>query len=126
LATVLRPRHLVLLVSMALLGAACGGLPAVPSVTHGEPAPRPTAPVGAVVHLNYESFEPSVVTIHAGQAVEWAWGIPHVPDNVDIPGVASSPAMESGVWFHTFEVPGTYHYLSDFHQRMQGTVVVLP
>lgn len=82
--------------------------------------------MGAVVHLNYESFEPAVVRIHAGQSVEWLWGIPPVPDNVDIPGVASSPAMQSGVWYHTFRVPGTYHYRSDFHQRMRATVVVEP
>lgn len=115
-----------LLAIAGILAASCGAAPAVPGVAQGRAAPVPTAAVGAVVHLNFESFEPSVVTIHAGQAVEWQWGTPPVPDNVAIAGGATSPPMNSGTWYHTFDRPGVYPYRSDFHQRMRGKVIVLP
>ncbi|MHB1502530.1 MAG: cupredoxin domain-containing protein [Acidimicrobiales bacterium] len=113
---------------------ACGGQTAAPYSVAGSPnaatvaaaGVSPRGPVGAVVTLDYASFEPSVVKIHEGQAVEWQWQGRPIPYNVDIPHVASSPTQDSGVWYHTFYHPGIYRYRCDLHQHMVGEVLVLP
>ncbi len=84
---------------------------------------QPNGPVRAVVRLVYGRFAPSIVTIRAGQAVEWKWIPPYLPANVTFPTFHSA-TMDSGTYYHTFYTPGTYHYLSTVGQNMVGTVVV--
>jgi plastocyanin len=122
-----------LLLALPALAAACSQGPNLP--TGNQVATQSASPgnVGAVVTLEYSSFEPSIVTIKAGQSVEWQWldyPVPHDVDILDFVGPdgqahpVMSPIMEHGTWYQTFSTPGTYRYICTIHANMHGEVVV--
>ena len=128
-----------LLLGLPLLAAACSegpNLPAGPASATGS-ASSVSNP-GAVVTLQYSSFEPSIVTITAGQTVEWEWEDSPIPHDVSfqdffavgssssapVPLSYHSPIMLTGTWFHTFTQPGTYYYICTVHAAMFGRVIV--
>lgn len=119
------PRALLPICVAALGGvalAACS--PANLPVSSGTGASPATAPA-AVVVLDYDSVEPSHVTIRAGQTVEWKWDEAPFPANVTFSRFASA-TMESGTYFHTFSTPGTYPYRDTLGQNASGVVTVTP
>jgi plastocyanin len=97
----------------------------------------------AVVVMHSHTFEPERVAIKAGETVRWnntslIWhtatfdpAMAKEPSHVALPAGAQpfdSGKVESGSnWWHTFTVPGTYHYICKPHESkgMAGTVVVL-
>lgn len=111
--------------ALPLLASACaagGNVPAGTSpnaamVQPGQP------PVAAVVVLENFSFGPATVTIRAGQTIEWVWRDPGIPHNVTF-GSFQSQTQTAGTYFHTFDQPGTYHYVCTLHYDMQGVVIV--
>jgi plastocyanin len=102
--------------------------------------PEPAATV--VMHLH--SFEPSTVTVRAGQTVRWnntsiIWhtvtadpAAAKDPAHVALPAGAqpfdSGKVESGGNYWHTFSVPGTYRYICKPHESkgMLGTIVVEP
>ena len=106
--------------------AACSSAPNVPVQQAGEVASA-TAHPAAVVLFQFDSFEPSRVTIHAGQTVEWTWGDKPtaIPANVTFDDGAS-PTQIAGTWYRTFSVPGTYTYRDTLSPLASGSVTVLP
>ena len=104
----------------------------------------PEAPVGAVVTMGDMSFQPSVVTINAGEQVVWKNTSPYFHNVVDDPARAqlrmdvSYPAgsapfgsalIQPGTsFYHVFTQPGVYHYVCVVHEMggMRGTVIVKP
>ncbi|MHB8263222.1 MAG: cupredoxin domain-containing protein [Acidimicrobiales bacterium] len=116
----------LLVLALAVLVAACGGLPASPAVQKSvTPGKLPRGPVAAVVQMRYVAFEPSIVTIHTGQAVEWIMDDGPIPGNVHFPRLrVTSPTESSGKWYHTFYKPGVYDYVSTIHSTMFGKVIV--
>jgi plastocyanin len=94
------------------------------------------------VQMNGENYEPSKVTISAGQTVKWKnnTGDPHtvtvVPDKALVPADVALPknaqpfdsgTIPAGMTFaHTFSVPGTYRYYCTLHESngMVGEVLV--
>jgi plastocyanin len=94
--------------------------------------------------MGFESYSPATVTIRAGDTVEWqntsliTHTVTDDPKLADISGDAELPPgaspFNSGdvpagqVYFHTFTVPGTYHYFCTRHEEsgMLGTIVVSP
>ena len=119
------PRALLLIVAAAPAGvalAACSpdNLP-ISSGTGASPATNPAA----VVVLDYDSLEPSHVTIHSGQTIEWKWEEAPFPANVTFSGFASA-TMENGTYFHTFSTPGTFQYRDTLGQDAAGVVTVTP
>ncbi len=120
-----RPLALLVLAPVAGVAlAACssgGDLP----VNTGAVQPSGSGTPAAVVLLRYDSVEPSRVTIHAGQTVEWRWQDPQFPSNVTFDSFAS-PTMDSGTWSYTFNVPGTYNYRDSLRAEATGVVVVEP
>lgn len=85
----------------------------------------PKPDVDAVVVIKDHAFSPSVVTIKAGQSVEWRFddndwhsvnGIPGTQDN-DI-------KVKSGTCTSSFANRGTYPYHDGIHPEMTGTVEV--
>jgi len=106
------------------------------------PVPKDVAAV-VIANTNLK-FEPAVVTVHAGDTVEWrnqslfnhsvtddpAWA--HGEGDAMLP--AGAAPFNSGlighgqVFRYTFTVPGTYHYFCIPHENfaMLGTVVVEP
>jgi plastocyanin len=96
----------------------------------------------ATVVMHFHTFEPSTVTIKAGDTVRWnntslIWhtvtGDPAAakePNHVAIPAGAqpfdSGKVEMGGNWWHTFTVPGIYHYICKPHENngMAGTIVV--
>lgn len=95
-----------------------------------------------VVQMDGEEYEPSKVTISAGQAVKWKnnTGDPHtvtvVPDKALVPADVALPknaqpfdsgTIPTGMSFtHIFTVPGTYRYYCTLHEGngMVGEVLV--
>ena len=120
------PRVPLALVVVALSGlgaAACSSGGDVP-VNTGATQSGASAP-DAVVLLQYQAFEPSHITVHVGQTVQWKFEQPGVPGNVAFDGFAS-PTQESGTWSYTFTVPGTYAYHDSLRAEATGVVVVEP
>jgi plastocyanin len=108
-----------------LVTAACGtgtNVPVNVGAVQSANAPAPAA----VVLLRYHSFEPSRLTIHAGQTVEWRFeDQTGIPGDVTFQGFAS-PVQQSGTWSYTFTTPGTYSYENSLRSEARGVVVVLP
>ena len=95
-----------------------------------------------VVQMDGEEYQPSKVTISAGQTVKWKnnTGDPHtvtvVPDKALVPADVALPknaqpfdsgTIPAGMTFaHTFTVPGTYRYYCTLHEGngMVGEVTV--
>jgi plastocyanin len=105
--------------------AACSSAQNVPvqSASGSSDSPPATGPVAATVTLIHTSFAPTVVTINAGQTVEWKWDDGQVPHNVTFDTFHSSTKI-AGTYFHTFDSPGVYDYRCTIHINMVGTVVV--
>jgi plastocyanin len=92
--------------------------------------------------MDGEEYQPSKVTISAGQTVKWKnnTGDPHtvtvVPDKALVPADAALPknaqpfdsgTIPAGMTFaHTFTVSGTYRYYCTLHESngMVGEVIV--
>lgn len=124
-----------LLLLLPVLAGACDQGPNVPVGQQPSTASAPPGNVGAVVSLLYASFEPGAVTIKQGQQVEWVWKDQPNPHDVylrDYVGTSGqsdpivSPLQQSGLWYQTFDKPGTYHYSCTVHPDMSGVIVVLP
>ena len=126
-----RTRSLSVLVALALACgvavSACGDAPAASNSTGSSVSDTLShGPVGATVTLEYQSYEPGVVTIHVGQSVEWRWADAPLPENVVFADGVASPIQAKGVWYRTFTAPGIYAYQCPFHSRMTAKVVVEP
>jgi plastocyanin len=74
------------------------------------------------VRVDDNVFSPQVVTVAAGESVEWRWAGQN-PHNVTADDFAS-PTRTSGVLYHRFERPGTHFYRCTIHTHMLGEVVV--
>ena len=81
-------------------------------------------------------FEPTSLTIVAGQTVNWFWPVGSeghnvVPDDGNAPATSGAPAGYPKYLSFTFVIPGVYHYHCVVHGGaggvgMSGTVTVLP
>ncbi len=70
-------------------------------------------------------FKPTEVHIAAGTTVVWTQtdAVPHTVTAVD--GSFTSGSLLKGETFqYTFETPGTYPYVCDFHGSMKATIIV--
>jgi plastocyanin len=87
---------------------------------------------GAEVGMKNIQFDPSDVTIKAGQTVTWTneEGVAHDVDKTSGPGpqFSSGPQggmMEGDSFAQTFDKPGTYEYVCRVHAPgMAGTIEV--
>jgi plastocyanin len=87
---------------------------------------------GAEVGMMNIQFDPSDVTIKAGDTVTWTndEGVAHDVDKTSGPGAQFSSGPEGGMmegdtFEHTFDKPGTYEYVCRVHAPgMAGTIEV--
>jgi plastocyanin len=87
---------------------------------------------GAEVSMQNVQFDPSDVTIKAGETVTWTndEGVPHDVDKTSGPGAQFSSGPEGGMmegdtFEHTFDQAGTYEYVCRVHAPgMAGTIEV--
>ena len=104
----------------------------------------PEGPIGGVVMMGPMSFVPATITINAGEQVVWKNTSSYYHNVVDDPGKAinrvdvsfpsgaapfgSALLQPGGTFYHTFDKPGTYHYVCVVHEvgGMKGTVIVKP
>ena len=104
----------------------------------------PEGPIGGVVGMGSMSFIPATITINAGEQVIWKNTSTYYHNVVDDPGRAinrvdvsfpsgatafgSALLQPGGTFYHTFDKPGTYHYVCVVHETggMKGTVIVKP
>ena len=85
----------------------------------------PTAPTGTSVRMAGTRFEPSTLTIRAGDTVRWFNddALPHTVSASD--GSWDSGNLAPGASFeHRFEAAGTYPYLCRYHPGMVGAIEV--
>jgi plastocyanin len=100
--------------------------------TAEEPAGGGGGGGGTEVDMKNIQFNPSKVTISAGDTVTWKndEGVPHDVDKESGPGAQfnSGPQggmMEGDTFKHTFDKPGTYKYICRVHAPgMAGTIIV--
>ena len=96
----------------------------------------------ATVNMGFHNFDPHLVTINAGQTVRWSntsliWHTVtfdpskandenHVAIPAGVEPFDSGKIKSNGNYWHTFTVPGVYHYICQPHESkgMMGTVVV--
>lgn len=96
----------------------CQGAPeVVPSDDHAED-------IGAVVLVGDNFYEPTQVTIKAGQAVRWEWVGRDRHDVVANNRQFVSELMPEGEYIHIFEEPGDFSYVCSIHPEMRGMVTV--
>jgi plastocyanin len=107
-------------VVLVALAAACGSSSSKPA-----PAQPPPPNLGATVTLKNIAFNPTTVTITAGQSVWWKWDDGSVPHNVTA-DTFQSVTEEHGTFSHTFPAPGIFSYRCTIHTGMTGKVVVNP
>jgi len=104
----------------------------------------PEGPIGGEVTMGPMSFFPTTITINAGEQVVWKNTSTYYHNVVDDPGRAlnrvdvsfpsgasafgSALLQPGGTFYHTFDRPGTYHYVCVVHETggMKGTVIVRP
>ena len=104
----------------------------------------PAGPIGGEVGMGSMSFIPATITINAGEQVVWKNTSTYYHNVVDDPGRAinrvdvsfpssatafgSALLQPGGTFYHTFDKPGTYHYVCVVHETggMRGTVIVRP
>jgi copper-containing nitrite reductase len=104
----------------------------------------PVGPIGGEVGMGSMSFIPATITIHTGEQVVWKNTSTYYHNVVDDPGRAlnrvdvsfpsgarafgSALLQPGGTFYHTFDKPGTYHYVCVVHETggMKGTVIVRP
>jgi copper-containing nitrite reductase len=104
----------------------------------------PVGPIGGEVGMGPMSFIPATITINAGEQVVWKNTSSYFHNVVDDPERAinrvdvsfppgttafGSALLQPGATFyHTFDKPGTYHYVCVVHEigGMKGTVIVRP
>jgi plastocyanin len=87
---------------------------------------------GAEVGMRNIQFDPSDVTIKAGETVTWTneEGVPHDVDKTSGPGPQFSSGPEGGMmegdtFAQSFDQPGTYEYVCRVHAPgMAGTIEV--
>ena len=117
------------------------GVPAAPGTGTAASEQARVRPA-VVVQMDGEEYEPSKITISAGQTVKWKnnTGDPHtvtvVPEKALVPADVALPKnaqpFDSGTipagnsFAHTFTVPGTYRYYCTLHEGngMVGEVTV--
>jgi plastocyanin len=117
---------LVLLAALALIAAA--GFQSHASA--GRPTNSGSAPSKVVtVVIRKFKFEPAIVTVHAGETVEWKNDdiVPHTATAND---EAQRPAFDSGsiqtgkAWRYVAQREGMYNYTCTFHPNMKGKLIV--
>ena len=117
---------LVLLAALALIATA--GFPS--HATAGQPdnsgSARPK--VVTVVIRDFE-FEPTTVTVHVGDTVEWKNDdiVPHTAtadDGTQKPAFNSGSIHKRAVWRYVTQRKGTYNYTCTFHPNMKGKLIV--
>jgi len=104
----------------------------------------PVGPIGGQVDMGPMSFIPATITINAGEQVVWKNTSTYYHNVVNDPGRAinridvsfpsgatafGSALLQPGqTFYHTFDKPGTYHYVCVVHEigGMKGTVIVRP
>jgi plastocyanin len=111
-------RFAALLFAGLLLVPACGSSPA-PSGRGAD-----TAPAAATVEIKNYAFNPTTVTIGAGQTVQWNFNDNGVAHNVIGDDGMHSSDQASGSFRHTFKHSGTFNYQCSLHASMHGVVVV--
>jgi plastocyanin len=102
--------------------AACGSK----SASTGGRATATTAAGGpaATVTIKNIAFNPTTVTIEAGQSVIWRWQDSPTQHDVVGDGGLKSPLQSDGSYQHRFASAGTYHYHCTIHPTMKGVIEV--
>src|SRR5207302_8724995 len=104
-------RRLVSIVAVAALTAGCGG---------GSKTASSTTTVDRnTVILKDVKFQPSTISIRAGETVTWKWEDGSTAHNVHGDGFQND-LITKGTYQHLFTAPGTYKYKCDVHPAMTG------
>jgi plastocyanin len=101
--------------------AGCGGVP-----RNIVSAPTP-ADAHQVVIYEYR-FKPQMLTVSRGTSISWVNRdmAPHTATrrSFNDEPFDSGHMIFDAAYTHTFEAPGSFHYLCIYHPGMQGTIVV--
>lgn len=113
---------LVLTATAVLLGAESSE-----AASAGDTALAAVPPTSAAVNMANDSFVPGNVTVSTGGTVTWTntESTPHTATS-DNGSFDSSMLTQNQTFSHVFNQAGTFGYVCQFHDRMVGTVTVVP
>ncbi len=96
------------------------------SSASGSERSEPTATDAATVSIDQMRFEPSIITVKAGENVTWKHNgrMPHTVTANDR-SFASQRLQFNGEFTQTFDNPGIHTYYCSLHPSMQGVVKVV-
>jgi plastocyanin len=87
----------------------------------------PMLPSAVTIHIKDFKFNPTPVSIHAGDRVTFVNDDDEAHTATSDDKSFDSEGLDSGgTWQHVFTKPGTYHYFCELHPYMKATLVVLP
>jgi plastocyanin len=107
-----------LVLAGVVLISACG------SLAGAAKQPGPGSPAAATVEIKNYAFNPSTITIRAGQTVQWNFDDNGIAHNVIGDDGLETADLTSGTYRHTFTHAGTFNYHCSLHAAMLGVVVV--
>ena len=80
---------------------------------------------GDKVIIQNGAFIPGTLIVSVGTNVKWVNKNPDPQDFVSDTGLFDSGTLANGQSFnYTFNETGSYHYHSNIHQNMKGTIIV--
>lgn len=81
------------------------------------------AAAAAEVSIKGLAFDPSAVSIKAGESVTWSFDDGDIPHGLSFAGFKSD-TMSKGTFSRTFADAGTFDYTCTVHPTMKGSVTV--
>jgi plastocyanin len=105
--------------------AICALLLAFPALQGSQPVPVRAGTVHVIL-MDKFAFQPGVLTVAAGETVEWKNGgiVPHTATAVDGKTFDSGQIQTGASWRVTLKKQGTFEYICTLHPNMKGRLIV--
>lgn len=109
------------LIIIAIFTSGCGAsatkqLPGKPTTPNTQPATR-------TIDISDFSFQPSTITISAGDTLIWT-NRDSAPHSIAGPGITSPTIAPNSTYKQKFTEPGSVDYACGIHPQMKGKIII--
>lgn len=109
------------LIIIAIFTSGCGT--STTKQLPGKPASPNTQPANRTIDMSDSSFQPSIITINAGDTVIWT-NRDSAPHSITGSGVSSPAVAPNSTYKQQFNEPGNIDYACGIHPQMKGKIIV--